>query len=86
MIERVLAGATSVADFEGRFHDYYFGQVPEEALSGAEQEFVESVCEKLDVTTESPTPEDRSYGWVDRGEFLEWLRVHYAGFAAREAS
>ena len=50
MIERVLAGATSVAEFEGRFHDYYFGQVPEEALSGAEQEFVESVCEKLDVT------------------------------------
>jgi len=86
MIERVLAGATSVAAFEGRFYDYYFDQVPEDALSAAEQELVESVCEKLDLTAESPTPEDRRFGYVDRGEFLEWLRVRYADFAAREAS
>ena len=86
MIERVLAGAMGVGAFGNRFYDYYFHQVPEDALSASEQEFVEGVCEKLDATAESPTPEDRAFGVVARGEFLEWLRVRYADFAAREAS
>lgn len=86
MIEQVLAGATDVAAFGERFYWYYFDEVPEGALSGAEQEFIEGVCEQLDLTAATPDAESRRFGWIDQGEFLVWLRARYADFMRREAS
>ena len=51
--------------------------MPESALTQAEHDFVESVCDRLDVTLERPSAELRRQGWLDYAEFVEWLRVRY---------
>ena len=81
-VERVLAGALSVSAFEARFYDFYMDEVPEDALTQHKHDFVSAVCEKLDLTVERPDAESRRRGYVDHGEFLEWLRTHYAAFLA----
>jgi hypothetical protein len=84
MIEALLAGRTTIADFEERFYWYYLEQVPDGALSEAERSLVESICERMDSTAGVPDPESRRHGWIDHAQFLEWLRAHYREYTARD--
>ena len=84
-IERVLAGAITVAAFEAEFYWFYFEQVPEDALSASDRDFIESVCEKLDFSAPDPDAESRRHGYVSHAEFLAWLRARYAAHEAQDA-
>ena len=80
LVERVVDGTIPVAAFEGRFYDFYMDEVPGEALTQPERDFVASVLDKLDLTVEHPDAKGRRSGLIDRAEFVEWLRAHYGAF------
>ncbi len=85
MIESVLAGRMPVSTFAERFYGYYFEQVPDGALSASEEAFAESVCERIDLIADAPSSETSRQGRIDHGDLVEWLRVRYSEFAARES-
>lgn len=84
LVERVLARTLSVAAFEARFHDFYMDEVPESALTRTEHDFIGGICERLDTTVEHPDAGSRRNGWIDRGQFVAWLRAHEAAFRHRD--
>ena len=77
MIQNLLEGKWSVDEFEHKYCDYYIDGDPSFRMTELEEEFFSEVNEKLSWTSESPNEEDRSYGYVDHGEFLEWIKEEY---------
>lgn len=75
-IERLLRGEWSVPKFRAEYYDFYLEQVPDESLTDKDAEFFGYVQEKLDWTHENPPPQDRSDGWMNHDEYIEWVREH----------
>ena len=73
MIDRLLSGGMPFEAFAREFYDYYIETLPDEALTDQQRDFLFEVQQRLDWTTESPTEEERKFGWMDRSEYLDWL-------------
>jgi hypothetical protein len=74
MIDRLLSGDMSFKDFSRDYYSYYLDGLPDEALTDQQHEFFSAVHERLDWTGEAPDEESRRYGWMDPGEYIDWLR------------
>jgi len=74
LIDALLEGELAFPTFARTFYDYYIDAMPETALTEREREFLSTVQERLDWTTENPDRESRQYGWVSNDEYLAWLR------------
>lgn len=74
MIDRLLAGQWSYAEFERVFAFYYYEHVPVDVMRSPAGSFVSDVVEKLEFTAENPTAEDRANDWIDHQGFIAWLR------------
>ena len=74
MIDRLLAGETTFADFDGTFGMYYYEHLPVDVMRSAAAAFVSRVVETLEFTMSNPSAHDRAEGWMGGPEFVEWLR------------
>lgn len=77
MITRLLEGDWSVPEFQRQFYDYYLEKVPGTELSDRDAEFFGAVQEKLDWTDINPDPESKKHGWINQGEYVQWVRYKY---------
>ena len=61
-------------EFEKVYYEFFLGVVPENELSDYDNAFFAEVQEKLDWTNDSPSAEEKKYGWMDHREYIEWVR------------
>ena len=75
MIREALSGQWSVERFQKEYYWYFLDSVPPDALSEDDENFFAAVQEKMEWTAETPTEEERQFGWLDQAEFIQWLRT-----------
>ena len=75
MIEKLVRGQCSVAEFEQAYYDYYLEKVPDGVLTDEDHRFFGSVQEKLDWTAKTPTTDEKKGGWLTQEEFVKWVRL-----------
>ena len=60
-------------EFETLFSELFLNKIPEGEISSSEMDVYGAINEKLMWTALAPSPEERSFGWIDRSEFRTWL-------------
>ncbi len=75
MIDRLIGGEWSVAEFEVAYYDYFVERVSASSLSPEDESFFAGVQERLDWTARNPTNEEREIGWLTHEEYIQCLRT-----------
>lgn len=78
LIEAYLAGRMSFDDFGPAFSHYFIEKVPEDALTTDDLMWYHDVHERIEWTTDAPTPEDVGYGYTTPSQYFRWLQRHCA--------
>lgn len=73
MVKDMLLKKQSVRDFEKEFYFFFLDDVPSDALEEDDEEFFIEIKDKLEMLSESPTEEDRKYGYIKEDEFFQWI-------------
>ena len=74
MVENFLKGNLSFDEFDVAYGRAFHGDLPSWGLSDKEVEPLAEVDDRLQWTVKgTPTDEDRSYGFLSREQFREWL-------------
>jgi hypothetical protein len=76
LIDSYLVGRFSFTEFQRTYSKRYVDDEADADFTSAEIDHYGAVHEKAEWTAVSPTQEDRSYGWIDPGEFRAWLEIH----------
>jgi hypothetical protein len=80
MIDDFLAHAMTFDEFETQFSACYIDEMPDDALSAEPYDFFSRVHEKFSWTGPDLDDESRSFGWIDRLEFPDWLSSQRAAY------
>ena len=81
MIDRLLAGEWTAAEFEGAFVVYYYEHVPVDVMRSSAASLYSTVLEKLEFTMADPTAADREDGWIDYEDFIRGSESSVNGWA-----
>jgi hypothetical protein len=74
LVDEFLSGNLSFEAFDVAYGKAFHGDLPPWGLSWADEEPLSEIDERLQWTTkDSPSEEDRAYGYISREEFREWL-------------
>ncbi len=85
MIDDLVSGGLSVAQFHAQYYTFYLESIPEDAMSDSDYEFFGQLQEKLDWTDLNPSSEDRLWGWISYEEYKDWaVRKHAEYLSASE--
>ncbi len=76
MIDAFLSGAQPFETFQSEYSRCFIDEVPELELTSSMADHYGAVHEKSEWTANSPTAEERAYGWIDVDEFRSWLRTY----------
>ena len=71
-VEHLVGGRWSVPEFEAQFYHYFLDEVPEDALSDRENEFISCLQENLDWTDAKVDQQSRGDGWGDHAQYVAW--------------
>jgi hypothetical protein len=74
LIDAFLAGGMGFPAFQEAYSKHFIDEMPDDALSPDELGLFGEVHEKAEWTAPKPPKDDRAHGWMDIGEFREWLR------------
>ena len=80
MIDRLVDGACTVDEFRTAYYWFWLDEVPRGELSEDDEEIFSEIQEKLDWTTDSPTTEEREYGWLSEVDYVDLVRLRLIGF------
>lgn len=83
-INKLLSGEYSVSEFSDAYYMYQLEEVPDDALSEAEDDFFSYVREQLDWTDQNPDEASRKDGWKDEKEYIELVRRNLLSFLSDE--
>ncbi|MHB8375752.1 MAG: hypothetical protein ACYDEB_02195 [Dehalococcoidia bacterium] len=74
LIDAVLSGQSEFSTFERDYYHLYLDELPSGLIDDEHRELFGNAQMKLDWTAEAPDEDDRQYGWMDRVQYLSWLR------------
>lgn len=72
MINRLLNGSLSVAEFHSQYYEYYL-DAPDDALTNKEANYFGTIQERLDFAGESPDATERKEGWMDYEGYVQMV-------------
>jgi len=73
-VDELLAGSIDAPAYVRRFYEYYVEVVPDDGLTEREFDLFGSLHEALDWTAPGPSDSDRSDGWLDYDEYVQFAR------------
>jgi hypothetical protein len=76
LIDHFLTGRISFDDFATDYSRVFIDDLPDDALSPEDLTKYGDINEIAELTTPTPTDEDRQCGWITITEFKEWLEAH----------
>jgi hypothetical protein len=76
LIQAVLDDEISFDDFDRTFGFTYY-ELPVDVMRSEPAAFVSAVCEKREFVADEPTDAERLDGWIDRSEYMAWLREEW---------
>ena len=75
LIVTYLRHETDHEQFDRRYYDLFLNRPAGAELSRDEEVFFSDVHEKLDLTHQEPSSQERKDGWIDQKQFREWLET-----------
>jgi hypothetical protein len=83
MINRLLSGEWTVPEFRDNYYNFFLEKIPDDALSEDDWEFFGAIQEKLDWTDPIPDPESQKDGWLNYGQYVDWVRSTYLDYSQK---
>lgn len=75
LVEDYLARKITFDAFQRAYSACYADEVADANFTPSEIQYYGTIHERTEWTSDSPTAEERSYGWRNEAEFSEWLRM-----------
>lgn len=73
LLRAFLDASLTLGEFESQFSAVYLS-LPDDAFSDAEWEMYTEVHDKLEITSNSVSDDDRHDGWIDADDLRAWIR------------
>ena len=74
LIADLLSGAIAAPEFDTRFSDALDSRLKIAGTTPSEEEYYGMIQEKLSWVGDDLSDEERTLGWINESEFLDWLR------------
>lgn len=76
LIEEFLNSSLSFDEFQRRYSELYIDREADRNFQAHDVDYYGGVHEKAEWTAQSPTAEERGYGWLTVDEYRRWLADH----------